>query len=141
MDPISVFFIVLATIAMCIILIQLYTIYENYDNIKEFNTTHSSLEYSKSINIMSLDRRITDINDNILDVKQKWRCVFFDNAYVSVSMFGFKTIKDNVTIRKFTTLDECIDYTFSISTHSNMINPCLYNNIPNKECTFLKSVL
>ncbi|ABQ43748.1 viral replication A28-like protein [Tanapox virus] len=139
MNPASVFLIVVATVAICLIVIQVYYIYENYDNIKEFNSTHSLLEYSKTINVFSLDRRIYDPNDHVHDVKQKWRCVNYDNNYVSVSIFGFKS-DSGKNIKNFSTIDDCIDYTFSKSTHSNIFNPCI-NEDKSKDCIFLKSVL
>ncbi|AAK85079.1 hypothetical protein [Lumpy skin disease virus] len=139
MNAITIFFIILSTVAVCIIIFQLYSIYLNYDNIKEFNSAHSAFEFSKSVNTLSLDRTIKDPNDDIYDPKQKWRCVKLDNDYVSVSMFGFKS--NGSEIRKFKNLESCIDYTFSQSTHSDIKNPCiLQNGIKSKECIFLKSM-
>ncbi|QDJ95056.1 IMV membrane protein [Hypsugopox virus] len=138
MGPLSIFFIILATVALCIILIQCYTIYENYDNIKEFNALHGALEYSKSTNVISVDRREFDANDQIYDAKEKWRCVKYNNMFVSVSKFGFKSI--NNSIRKFSDFKDCINYTFSTSTHSDIINPCI-NDQNSNDCNFLKSIL
>ncbi|QHR82658.1 MV entry-fusion complex protein [Brazilian porcupinepox virus 1] len=140
MNVVTVFFIIIATVAICLVMFQGYSIYQNYDNIKEFNSVHSSLEYTKTINTSSLDRTIYDPNDDVYDVKQKWRCVLFKNNYVSISAFGFKSDKN--IIRKFYNIDECIDYTFSKSTHSNIFNPCISLNDPkSEECMFLKSIL
>ncbi|AAR07474.1 118L [Yaba monkey tumor virus] len=141
MNPTSIVLIVIATVAVCLIIMQIYYIYENYDNIKEFNSTHSTLEYSKTINVFSLDRRIYDPNDHIYDVKQKWRCVNYKNNYVSVSVFGFKSNKDK-NIKMFTTINDCINYTFSKSTHSDIYNPCILDDgFQNQDCIFLKSVI
>ncbi|WRO02481.2 Envelope protein A28 homolog, partial [Monkeypox virus] len=41
MNSLSIFFIVVATAAVCLLFIQSYSIYENYGNIKEFNATHA----------------------------------------------------------------------------------------------------
>ncbi|WYJ75346.1 m116L [Myxoma virus] len=140
MNPVTVFFVVVVTVAVCMILFQVYSIYLNYDNIKEFNAMHSPLEYSKMVNVTAIDRRVQDANDDIYDAKQKWRCVKFDDSYVSLSMFGYKA--DGVGIRRFRTLNGCIDYTFSTSTHSSILNPCIPPNDPkSRECTFLKSTL
>ncbi|QQG31605.1 hypothetical protein [Swinepox virus] len=140
MDVITIFFIILATVAISIIIFQVYYIYQNYDNIKEFNEMHIPLEYSKTINVLSLDRSVEDPNDYIYDPKQKWRCVKFDNDYVSVSRFGYKS--NNGIIRRFNTINNCVDYTFSESTHSDIINPCISpNTSKSKECIFLKSIL
>ncbi|AUI80688.1 hypothetical protein [White-tailed deer poxvirus] len=140
MNVVTIFFIVVATVAVCLIFFQGYSIYKNYDNIKEFNNAHSVLEYSKTVNVISLDRSVQDPNDQIYDVKQKWRCNKFENDYVSISIFGFKS--DGNNIRKFRTLEDCINYTFSESTHSNIFNPCVSPNDPkSKECIFLKSIL
>ncbi|AST09339.1 virion surface protein [Murmansk poxvirus] len=145
MNALSVFFIVMATAALCIIFIQLYSIYENYNNIKEFNSTHAAFEYSKSIGgTPALDRRVTDVNDTIYDVKQKWRCVPYNgNVYVSASVFGFKAIGSNntKTIRKFNTLQQCIDFTFSNKDNVDIYNPCVAPNMNTRDCDFLKSVL
>ncbi|APG58336.1 envelope protein A28-like protein [BeAn 58058 virus] len=140
MNILTVFFIIVATVAICMIMFQGYYIYQNYENIKEFNSMHSSLEYTKTLNTLSIDRTVTDPNDDIYDVKQKWRCVKFIDAFVSISAFGFKS--DGKKIRKFTNIEDCIYYTFSISNNTNMFNPCIYPNDPkSKECIFLKFIL
>ncbi len=140
MNSVSVFLLVVATIAVCFIFLQAYSIYENFDNILEFNSEYSALEYSKSLGVISIDRRVRDPNDEIFDVKQKWRCVKFDDSYVSVSVFGFRTVDTNPnTIRKFQQIDTCVDTTFS-TYEFQIFNPCIYQ--PNsRECMFLKSIL
>ncbi|AEN03721.1 virion surface protein [Yokapox virus] len=145
MNSLSVFFIIIATATICIIFIQLYSIYENYNNIKEFNATHAAFEYSKSIGgTPALDRRVTDVNDTIYDVKQKWRCVPYNKMFVSASIFGFKanSSQNNETIiKKFNTLQECIDFTFSDIYNIDIYNPCIGLNINTRDCDFLKSIL
>ncbi|ADT91145.1 MV entry-fusion complex protein [Cotia virus SPAn232] len=140
MNILTVFIIIITTVAICMIMFQGYYIYNNYENIKEFNALHSSLEYTNTLNTLSIDRTVIDPNDDVYDVKQKWRCVKFNNDYVSISAFGFKS--DGKKIRKFNNIDDCIYYTFSISNNTNIINPCIYPNDPkSKECIFLKSAL
>ncbi|ADZ30552.1 hypothetical protein CPXV_NOR1994_MAN_153 [Cowpox virus] len=146
MNSLSIFFIVVATAAVCLLFIQGYSIYENYGNIKEFNATHAAFEYSKSIGgTPALDRRVQDVNDTISDVKQKWRCVAYPgNGFVSASIFGFQAeVGPNNTrsIRKFNTMQQCIDFTFSDVINIDIYNPCVAPNINNAECQFLKSVL
>ncbi|QHG62677.1 hypothetical protein [Cetacean poxvirus 1] len=142
MNAVYIFFIIIATAIICLLLLQAYIIYDNFDSIKEFNKMHAGLEFSKSVGGTSIDHRVTDYNDDIYDVKQKWRCVKYkDYYYVSLSIFGFRSNKDK-SIMSFQNIDECIYNNSTIFTDFNIYNPCLEPNGNNKaECIFLKSVL
>ncbi|AWU47163.1 IMV MP/virus entry [Sea otter poxvirus] len=140
MDVISIICIIIATVSVCVILIQSYSIYENYDNIKEFNLENAALEYSKSTGGSRTDRRVYDPNDNVYDVKQKWRCEKRNQLYLSVSIFGFLS-DDRNTIKYFTSKDECILYTFTNRIFTDIFNPCLPPNEGSDDCKFLKSIL
>ncbi|ANS71207.1 imv mp/virus entry [Pteropox virus] len=140
MDAITIMCIVIVTVAACVMMLQAYSIYENYENIKEFNSENASLEYAKSTGGMRVDYRVKDPNDTTHDVKQKWRCVIKQNVYVSASIFGF--LSDNSkTIKQFYTLDECILYTFMPKIDNNIYNPCVPPNERSEDCIFLKSIL
>ncbi|AQY16883.1 MC134 [Molluscum contagiosum virus subtype 1] len=141
MDPLSVFFLVVAAAAVCTLLLQAYAVYENFDSILEFNDAHASLEYSKSLGGSYIDKHVFDPNDGVADVTQKWRCALYGKVYVSASAFGFYAQPDG-SKRTFSTRDDCVDFTFGTADTSRIVNPCTDpNGAQAEDCAFLKSVL
>uniref|UniRef100_A0AAU7E2H7 IMV membrane protein n=1 Tax=Rousettus bat poxvirus TaxID=3141933 RepID=A0AAU7E2H7_9POXV len=141
MDTLSVFCLVLATAAACIVALQVYSIYLNYDHIVEFNDAYAGLENVRSLGGLFIDKRVFDPNDAVVDVKQKWRCVERQGKYVSLSAFGFYAT-ENGAIREFPNHDGCVAFTFAGSGHSRIVNPCTSEDAKNSAwCDFLKSAL
>lgn len=141
MDTISVFCLVLATAAACIIALQVYSVYLNYDHIMEFNDAYAGLENVRSLGGLFIDKRVFDPNDSVTDVKQKWRCVERQDKYVSLSAFGFYA-NDDGSVREFPNYDGCVGFTFSGAGHSRIVNPCTDTGAENSAlCNLLKSVL
>ncbi|ATI21067.1 IMV MP/virus entry [Western grey kangaroopox virus] len=143
MDALSVFFLVAATAAVCVFLMQVYAIYENFHHIQEFNEEYSGLEYARSVGGGSyVDRKVQDPNDDESDVRAKWRCVLYERSYVTVSKFGFGTVRGR-EVRKFADLDECVEFNYLNGDLSNVWNPCIDSaeGLNSSACSFLKSVL
>ncbi|CCD83300.1 IMV surface protein [Squirrelpox virus] len=140
MDTVSVFVIVVATAAICVILMQAYAVYENYDNILEFNAAHAALEYASTVGGPQVDRRAFDPNDEATDAKAKWRCVLKGSVYVSASLFGFRA--EGGRVKLFPDEESCQDFTFTPGNAASIINPCAPPRGPgDADCVFLKSVI
>ncbi|QGN68128.1 IMV membrane protein [Equine molluscum contagiosum-like virus] len=141
MDVFSAFVLMVATAAACVLLMQAYAIYENFDSILEFNDEYASLEYAKSLGGAYVDRHVFDPNDGVADVRHKWRCAPYGNAYVSASAFGFYALQDG-NPRTFSTLEDCIEFTFTNADTARIVNPCTdANGARGQDCRFLKSIL
>ncbi len=80
--------------------LQLWAVYENYDNIREFNAANAALEFARTAGGPRVDRRVFDPNDEAFDVRKKWRCVLFKGAAVAASEFGFRS-HDGVSPARF----------------------------------------
>lgn len=141
MDTLSMFFFVVATAAACIVVMQLYSIYLNYDSILEFNDTYSSLENTRSLGGLFIDKRVFDPNDAIADETHKWRCMRLRGEYMSMSIFGIYAFSDG-RIRTFNTYSDCLEFTFAGASGSRIVNPCTDEDMKNPElCEYLKSIL
>ncbi|ASC55543.1 hypothetical protein SePPVgORF095 [Seal parapoxvirus] len=140
MDVVSVLCVALAAAAAMFVALQAWAIYENFDNIREFNAANAALEFARTAGGPRVDRRVFDPNDEAFDVRKKWRCVVFDGAFVAASEFGFRA-HDGVSPARFSSEEACVDEVFINVGDFRVFNPCLPPNQTSKACLFLKSIL
>ncbi|AAR98462.1 ORF105 hypothetical protein [Bovine papular stomatitis virus] len=140
MDAVSALCVALASAAAMFVALQMWAVYENYDNIREFNSANAALEFARTAGGPRVDRRVYDPNDEVFDARKKWRCVIFKGAAVAASEFGFRS-HDGVSPARFGTVDACVDEIFTDVSDFRVFNPCLPPNQSSEACLFLKSIL
>ncbi|ADC53876.1 IMV surface protein [Pseudocowpox virus] len=140
MDAVSALCVACAAAAAMFVALQLWAVYENYDNIREFNAQNAALEFARTAGGPRVDRRVFDPNDEAFDVRKKWRCVLFKGSAVAASEFGFRS-HDGVSPARFASVEACADEIFSSASDFRVFNPCLPPNQGSEACLFLKSIL
>ncbi|CCU56418.1 IMV MP/virus entry (Cop-A28L) [Mythimna separata entomopoxvirus 'L'] len=138
MNIIQIIAIVIITSALCFLIFQLWYYGENYEYILRYNDTYSNLEYTRSANINFDDLTIYDPNDNIFNVREKWRCALNNNTYYAISDFGFLSTESTGINLTFTNYRDCIIDLFS-RVIKVIYNPC---TIPtSSDCTLLRLLM
>ncbi|WOC35489.1 hypothetical protein [Equine parapoxvirus] len=140
MDTLSALVVAVASAAVMFVALQSWAVYENYDNIREFNAENAALEFAATVGGPRVDRRVFDPNDDEFDVARKWRCAQYDGAVVAASRFGFRS-HDGETPARFPSEEACADEIFSAAGDFRIFNPCLPPNQSSPACLFLKSIL
>ncbi|AIZ77356.1 putative IMV surface protein [Parapoxvirus red deer/HL953] len=140
MDAVSALCVALASAGAMFLIVQSWAVYENLDNIREFNEANAALELAFGTGGPRVDRRVYDPNDEVLDARKKWRCVTFKGAVVAASEFGFRS-HDGISPARFGGVDACVDEIFTDAADFRVFNPCLPPNQSSEACKFLKSIL
>lgn len=131
----------MAVSLLSFVLFEIWQFYSNYNNIINFNSTYYNLQYGTGT-FVNIDNNIIDPNDFVTDIQQKFRCVkdISNNLYYSFSIYGYYSNNALSRSLNFSTLDSCLNYTFSNNTTKIIYNACSINP-SGSDCSFISSNL